>query len=149
MRGDDVTTCPRASCPSCPAGGGIEPLADPPPRPYPPKPVPSPFYTSRAHLHRAELEGGTVSRERRAATAALDGAAVCCVCARARVCRGAGGCWMRPLLALSAVTSSHGRTRDRTERRQPGARRQEGGGVARAPASSDTRVEGTGGTVSR
>ncbi|GLD74176.1 inactive ubiquitin carboxyl-terminal hydrolase 54, partial [Lates japonicus] len=42
---------------------------------------------------------GTVSRERRAATGALDGA---------------GGGWMRPRLALSLV-KSHGRTRDRTE----------------------------------
>lgn len=53
-----------------------------------------------------ELEGGTVSRERRAATAALDGA---------------GGGWMRPRLALSPV-KSHGKTRERTETGGDGTR---------------------------
>lgn len=62
-----------------------------------------PLRHTHAHthtLHGRELEDGTVvSRERRAATAALDGA---------------GGGWMRPRLALSPV-KSHGRTRERTE----------------------------------
>lgn len=81
VRWDDVITYPRARCQPYPAGGGIEPRGDP----NTSTPEPSPFYTSRAHLHRVELEDGTVSRERRAATAALDGAAVC-VRARVRVC---------------------------------------------------------------